>query len=135
MAIKASSKSVVAKLGLKAGQRVLVLRPPRGYLDEMGALPPGVEVATTASGEFDVIQVFVSSMDELERQLIAVANHVKPLTALWITYPKGTAGVRTDVNRDRIRTFAATRGWQAVSLFAVDDTWSALRLKKLQRRT
>ena len=48
---------------------------------------------------------------------------------LWITYPKGTSKVKTDVNKDKIAAFAKTLGLQAISMVSIDETWSALRLK------
>ena len=58
---------------------------------------------------------------------------MKPLLVkngiLWVTYPKGSAKAKIDVNRDSIREYAQTLGLQAVSLVAVDEKWSALWLK------
>jgi hypothetical protein len=48
---------------------------------------------------------------------------------LWVTYPKGTSKAKVDVNRDSLREYDLTIGLQAVSLLAIDDVWSALRLK------
>jgi len=50
---------------------------------------------------------------------------------LWMTYPKGKA----EINRDSIRIYAQTIGLQAVSLIAIDKTWSALRLKIVPAET
>ena len=127
--MSASTKSVATKLGLKAGQRFLVLNAPRGYMDALGPVPSGVMVKTKGEGPFDVIQALVSSHDELSRDLAVGKRHASSTTPVWITYPKGGGGIPTDLNRDRIRAFVEARGWKAVALFAVDATWSALRLR------
>ncbi len=75
------------------------------------------------------IQVFVTSREELERQLGKLKSALSPKGLLWVTYPKGTSKVKTDVNRDIIREFAQPVGLQAVAMVSIDDTWSALRLK------
>ena len=52
-----------------------------------------------------------------------------PKGIIWVTYPKGTAKIKSDINRDSIREYTATVGLEAVAIFSLDDDWSALRLK------
>ena len=54
---------------------------------------------------------------------------LKPKGLLWITYPKGAAKIKSDITRDRIWRYAKTGGLDGVAMVAVDDTWSAMRLK------
>lgn len=49
---------------------------------------------------------------------------------LWICYPKGTAKTATDLNRDNLRLHLLDKGLEAVAMIAIDDTWSAMRLKE-----
>jgi hypothetical protein len=76
-----------------------------------------------------VIQVFGLNQKELEDNL----KKVKPLltlkTILWLTFLKGTSKIKTDINRDTIRTYAETLDLIGVFIFSVNDDWSALRLK------
>jgi hypothetical protein len=52
-----------------------------------------------------------------------------PKGILWVTYPKGTSKIKADINQDSIREYAESVGLRAVSIFSVDEDWSALRLK------
>ena len=122
-------KTIGEKLMLKPGQTFLLLKPPTGYERSLGALPKGVKLTTTTSGRVDAIQAFVSSMKELHDSLPGLAKVVKPAGMIWVTYPKGTSKIKTDINRDSIRTYAETLGLEAVAIFSVDSDWSALRLK------
>ena len=54
---------------------------------------------------------------------------LKPQGLLWVTYPKGTSKMKVDVNRDIIREYSETIGLKTVAQIAIDETWSALRLK------
>jgi hypothetical protein len=45
------------------------LNPPQGYFEELGLLPPKVELAEKSEGTFDFIQLFVKQRAELESQL------------------------------------------------------------------
>lgn len=122
-------KTVAAKPGVKPGHRVLIVGAPPGYT--LGALPPGSKTETKPTGDVDLVQIFVSSMAGLKQKLRTLKANVKPNAFIWVTYPKGTSKVKTDLNRDTIREYVPIAGFQVVSLIAVDETWSALRLKPL----
>ncbi len=77
----------------------------------------------------DLIQLFVTSRSELEKNLGKLKILLAPSGALWVTYPKGTSKAKSDINRDSIREYAQSIGLEAVAMISVDDTWSALRLK------
>ena len=114
---------------LKPGQTFLLLNPPAGYEKSVGTLPEGVTLAASASGKVDAVQAFVSSKKELQETLRKLKDIINPVGMIWVTYPKGTSGIKTDINRDSIRNYAATLGLETVAIFSVNSDWSALRLK------
>ena len=81
------------------------------------------------SGPFDLIQAFVSSQAAFEAQLGGLKAALKPKGLLWISYPKGAARIKSDITRDTIWRYAKTVGLDGVAMVAVDETWSAMRLK------
>jgi hypothetical protein len=124
-----SDKSVAEKLLMKPGQKVLLVKTPKGYKALLGEIPKGVKVLKEAAEAIDLIQVFVASRADLEEQLPGLKPLLAPKGLLWVTYPKGTSKQKSDINRDSIAAYANTIGLQAVAIFSVDDDWSALRLK------
>ena len=123
-------ESLAQKLLTEEGQRILLLNSPKGYGEKsLGSVPKNAVVVECGKGPAQVIQVLVDSMEELEGRF----DHLKPVldskSILWVTYPKGTSKMKTDLNRDVIREHAQTAGLEAVSIFPVDPDWSALRLK------
>ena len=52
------------KFKLKPGQRAALINPPQGYLEKLGPLPAGVELAGKLEGEFDWVQIFVKDKGE-----------------------------------------------------------------------
>ena len=56
---------------------------------------------------------------------------VKSNGLLWVTYPKKSGKIKTDISRDMGWEAMTQAGWDAVTLVSVDDTWSALRLRPL----
>jgi hypothetical protein len=121
--------SIAGKLKLKAGQRAAVINAPEGYREELGTLPEGVELHATLDGSFDWVQIFVQNKAELEALLPQVTGALKPESLLWISFPKGSSKIQTDLTRDK--------GWDAleqenlkwVNLVSVDQTWSAFSLR------
>jgi hypothetical protein len=124
-----SSKPVSKKLALKPGQRFLVLGAPPGYKDALGSLPEGVILATKAGGKADAVQVFATTKKEMEAALSIAKAALNPGGMIWLTYPKGTSKMKSDINRDSIRESALTAGLETVALIAIDDDWSAIRCK------
>ena len=126
-----SDKTVAQKLMIKEGQRLLLVNAPPGYETAIGTLPTGASVLRAPQGPVDAIQVFVASRKELEEQLGVLKGLLSSKGILWVTYYKGTAKHKTDINRDTIFAYAKTCGLQGVAIIAVDDDWSAMRLKLL----
>ncbi len=124
-----AESALVKKLKLKPGQRAIVVNAPDGYLQELGPLPNGVQVAEKLSGKFDWVQVFVKNKVELDNLVPRLVRALKPDAILWISYPKGTSKIQTDLTRDK--------GWEAIqqadlkwiTLVSVDETWSAFALR------
>ena len=122
-----STKPLASKLALKAGQTFLVLGDPKGYLEKLGELPPGVTM--TNGPKADAVQAFASSKKEMKEGLAKAKAALNPGGMIWLTYPKQTSKVKSEINRDTIREYASSVGLETVALVAVDDYWSALRLK------
>jgi hypothetical protein len=72
---------------------------------------------------------FATTQAEAEERLVALAPFVGEKTVAWIAYPKGAKAAGRDVSRDTIWRFAQTIGLTLVANVAVDETWSAVRLK------
>jgi len=126
-----SSKPLAKKLALKPGQTFLLLDPPPGYKEALGPLPRGVTMMIVAKegGKADAVQAFATSKQGLKAALSKAKAALNPGGMIWITYPKGTSKMKSDINRDSIREYALAVGLETVALVAVDDDWSAMRCK------
>jgi Protein of unknown function (DUF3052) len=124
-----SEKSVAQKLGLKPGKQLLVKQPPGEIETLVGALPSGAELIVGGTKPCALILLFAGDKAALVKALPGCKRQLEPGGALWVAYIKGTSSKKTDINRDSIREYAATVGLDTVSQIAIDDDWSALRLK------
>jgi len=123
---------LVKKLQLKPGLRALFLNPPEGYVASLGALPDGVALADGPAGALDFVQLFVRDSVELARFAPAALAAIQPDGVLWVTYPKQSAKVKTDLTRDRGWEPLTAAGLRPVTQIAIDGTWSALRWRPVE---
>jgi hypothetical protein len=126
-----AGKTVSEKLLIKGGYKVCLINPPQGYAAALRVECPKAVIIAKEVPAADFIQLFVTSDAELKGTLPALKERLPAKGLLWVTYPKGSSKIRTDINRDTIREYARSVGLQTVSLIAVDEVWSALRLKPL----
>jgi hypothetical protein len=124
---------LLKKLRMQPSQKVLILNSPPGYLETLGEFPEGVEVAQHAEGTFDFVQAFAKDLAELEGLAPLAVGAVKHDGLLWISYPKKSSGVESDLDRDVVWRAVARTGLRAVSQVSVDDVWSAIRFRPAEK--
>ncbi|HSK48601.1 MAG TPA: hypothetical protein VLA05_11470 [Coriobacteriia bacterium] len=120
-------KTVAEKLRLKPGMRAALLHVPEG-LHERLAIPEGVEPVQLAPG-VDFILDFATNQAEAEERLSALKPAVGAKTVAWMGYPKGSKAAGHDISRDTIWSFAETIGLVLNANIAIDETWSAVRMR------
>jgi hypothetical protein len=123
------STSLIKKLRIQPGQRALILNAPAGYSKLLGDLPEGVELLEVAEGRFGFVHLFVKDSAELDRLRPVALEAVEYDGLLWISYPKKSARVSTDLSRDGLWELMAGTGLGPVTQIAVDDIRSALRFR------
>jgi len=119
------------KLGIKPGYQCLILSAPDGYIEMLDPLPDGATIRTSRDGKttYDLVQDFVKSKAEVDAKAQPAIDAVKQKGLLWLTYPKKTSKIKTDIHRDVGWEAVYDAGWEGVSLISVDDTWSAMRYR------
>lgn len=127
-----ADSSLIKKLGIKPGQKLLVLNEPTNYVQMLGTLPPGAVMQTgEGEGTFDFVQVFVHNKANVESYTDQALRALKPSGLLWWTYPKRSANVQTDITRDIGWESLRELGLRPVTQVAIDETWSALRFRPI----
>ena len=124
--------SIAKKLRLGPGQRILVLNAPPGYVDRLGRFPEGSELFEKLEGSFDLVHLFVRKVADLERFVPVAVEAAGYDGLLWISYPKRSSKVETDLTRDVGWEVVAELGLRPVTQISIDDTWSALRFRPAQ---
>ena len=123
-----SGTPLTKKLGIREASRVLVANAPRSYAEIASPLPPGVELVTRATASVDLAHLFVTRRSELERRLTTLRARLRPEVPVWVSWPKKSSKVPTDVTEEVVRAVALPMGWVDVKVCAVDALWSGLKL-------
>ena len=118
------------KLVLKPGTRAALIHAPEGYRERLNPLPEGTSVSEVLDGSFDLIQVFVRSLAEVNELAPQAMRALKPGGVLWFSYPKQSSKVKTDINRDRGWDALTREGWEGIASISIDETWSGVRFVK-----
>jgi hypothetical protein len=127
-----SENPLVKKLQLKPGLRTLFLNAPEGYVASLGPLPDGVALADGPAGTLDFVQLFVRDSGELTAFAPTALAAIKRAGVFWISYPKKSSGVVSDLTRDEGWAPIYAAGLRPVTQIAVDATWSAVRWRPIE---
>ena len=123
-----SGTPLAKKLGVKEGTTLVVRRAPEGYAAWLAPLPAGARVTTRGPSRPAAVHLFVTRRAELADELLAWRKRLAPDGFLWISWPKKSAKVPTDVTEDLIRELALPLAFVDVKVCAVTDIWSGLKL-------
>lgn len=58
---------------------------------------------------------------------MAFRKHLEQNGFVWVSWPKKTSKVETDITEDAIREVAPPRGFVDIEVCAVSDVWSGLK--------
>lgn len=123
-----SDTPLVRKLGVKPGQRVMTVSEPTAYWDWLAPLPDDVKVARKPEkGGLDFIHLFAKEKKTFEKEFLRNKPFLKKDGMLWVSWPKKSAKVPTDLDENIIRDFGLKNGLVDVKVCAVDETWSGLK--------
>ena len=92
-----------------------------------------VSISTILGDDFDFVHLFISSNTELEEWVPKAVKAVVFDGILWISYPKRSSKVKTDITRDTTWEIVKKFGVRPVTQISIDETWSAMRFRPPER--
>jgi hypothetical protein len=107
---------------------VVTVNAPAAYAKLLAPLPEGVSFPRKSPADAAFVHLFVSDRKTLEKELARLRKLIADNGVLWVSWPKKSSGVATDVTEDVIREVALPLGFVDVKVCAVDETWSGLKL-------
>jgi hypothetical protein len=115
------------KLGIKAKFRIAIVDLPAEVKQELAVSISTCTLVKDRQGQLDFAMLFVKSQAELKKLFPSFAGRLAPAGMLWVSWPKKTSGVATDMNENDVRRIGLEAGLVDVKVCAVSDVWSGLK--------
>src|SRR5262245_40042274 len=123
-----SGTHLAKKLGIKVGSKIFLLNAPDNYLQLVAPLPAEAEVVSQFTNDTDMVHIFSDRRAELSKSLRALRTKLKQDGMIWVSWPKKSSKVSTDITEDTVREIALSLGLVDIKVCAVDEVWSGLKL-------
>jgi hypothetical protein len=94
----------------------------------LAPLPAGARLVTRLDESTDLIHVFAVRRAALTEALRGTLKGMRADAAIWVSWPKKSAAVATDITEDVIREVALPLTLVDIKVCAVDEVWSGLKL-------
>jgi hypothetical protein len=122
-----SGTPLAKKLGIKDDFRAVLLHVPNDVKSELRDALGKCRIQPTTSQYLDFIFLFAKSRAGLELELLPAVKALAPTGMLWISWPKKSSGVATDLTGDVVRQSGLDAGLVDVKVCAVTNIWSGLK--------
>ena len=116
------------KLGIKPGLMVVTINAPANYRRLLGQIPDSVTFSERLKSGSSFVHLFTSRRSEMQKKMSILRDKISDNGAIWVSWPKKSSGISTNVTEDVIREIALPLGFVDIKVCAVDDTWSGLKL-------
>ncbi|OMI17133.1 DUF3052 domain-containing protein [Leptospira weilii serovar Heyan] len=128
-----SNKSLGDKLGLKSGMKVFFEDLPEDVRKTLKNHLTDVEISKTLKDSLDYLHVFVKESEKLRKRFPKLVEHLSEKGMIWISWPKGSSKVPTDINENIVRNIGLELGIVDVKVCAVSDIWSGLKFYRRKK--
>jgi hypothetical protein len=116
------------KLGIKPGLTVVTINAPANYRRLLGTIPDRVTFSDRLKSDAGFVHIFVKRRSELVKRLSVLREKIADTGTVWVSWPKRSASVLTEVTEVVVRAVALPLGFVDVKVCAIDETWSGLKL-------
>jgi len=115
------------KLGIKEQFRLALLDMPADVKAELKDALGNCEVVKDGRGSLDFAMIFVKSAAELKKEFSSISKKLAPAGMLWVSWPKKSSGVVTDLDENKVRQIGLDLGLVDVKVCALNEIWSGLK--------
>jgi hypothetical protein len=120
-----SGTSLPKKLGIKPNYRAAFFDLPAEVKAELHDALSACQFAK--GGSLDFAMIFTKDKAQLKKQFSQFAKQLAPSGMLWVSWPKKSSGVASDLNENDVRQIGLDVGLVDVKVCAVTDVWSGLK--------
>lgn len=130
-----SGTPLAKKLGIKNGFAVRFLDCPADVRGELKPALTGCKILADGKKPADFMLWFPGSKDRLSAEFGRLSKQLAPAGMLWISWPKKSSGVSSDLDENVVRQIGLAGGLVDVKVCAVTEVWSGLKfVRRLKDR-
>ena len=123
-----SGTALEKKLGIKENSSIRLINAPENYFDLFTEWPDNVRISDDPRIKKNLIHFFTKEFSEYYSLLPLLKKEIEQNGMIWVSWPKKTSKISSDVSEDLIRNYALETGMVDIKVCAVDEDWSALKL-------
>jgi Protein of unknown function (DUF3052) len=124
------------KLGIKDAFRISLLEAPAEVRKELKSSLENCKLAEDAKTPLDFAMLFTTSAGDLTKEFARITKQLAPAGMLWVSWPKKSSGVTTDLDENKVRDIGLAAGLVDVKVCAVTEVWSGLKfVRRLKDRS
>ena len=123
-----SGTALPQKLGIKPGLTVVTINAPAKYRRLLGKIPDDVIFSDRLKPGSNFVHLFTKRRSELQKKMSILRRKISDNGTVWVSWPKKSSGISTDVTEDVVREIALPLGFVDIKVCAVDEIWSGLKL-------
>ncbi|MFN8009129.1 MAG: DUF3052 domain-containing protein [Terriglobia bacterium] len=123
-----SGTPLAKKLGIKEGSIIVAVDAPDNYTQLLEPLPEGVQFSRMVDRSTEIVHHFSTRKSELAGALALYRRKMAPQASVWVSWPKKTSKLPSEISENIIREIALPLGFVDVKVCAIDETWSGLKL-------
>lgn len=116
------------KLGIKEGFKIRLIDTPENYFDLFTEWPQDIGISEDMRVKKNLIHLFVKEFSVYYTLLPLLKKEIEQNGMIWVSWPKKTSGISSDVTENLIRDYALETGLVDIKICSVNETWSALKL-------
>ena len=124
---------IIKKLRLDTNTKILLVNLPESLKIIFEGIKYDVLFDKNLKEQYDYVQIFATNQAELENLALSVKSIGKYDCVFWASYPKGTGKIKSDIKRETVWKAFELIGLDAVTQVAIDETWSALRARPIEK--
>jgi hypothetical protein len=122
-----SGTPLARKLGIKPGMKAFICGAPAAVVAELEPALADVKMVRSLEPDLDFIFGFARAEANLRKDFTAWKRHLAKSGCIWVSWPKKTSGLATDLTDGVVRAVGLKSALVDVKVCAVDQQWSALK--------
>jgi len=123
-----SGTPLAKKLGIKSDHNFLLYNEPKHYFNLFSDFPKDTtNLKDIEKDTADFIHIFCTTEKELFEAVTLVKPALKKSGMLWVSWPKGSSKIHTDLKREPVRDYVLSKRLVDIKVAAIDDDWSGLK--------